>query len=234
MQTKKNETIKLGWYPYLCSTFTAIVIAANVFALKITNVFGFLTPCGMLCFPFTYSIGNVITEIYGYPAARRLIYISLFNLIGFYALLYFVIHLTPTPGWTLQKEFSDIFSMSFRIFMGTIAGYLGGELINSKALSILKYITVGRIFIPRAIASTIVGVTTDTILFNIVAFYGVYPLKYLVSFTFQQYFLKIGFEMVGSILAYFLVIYIKKSEKINVTDDYSYKWIDRFSLLNFK
>lgn len=224
----KNIDATKSFFPYLCSIFTMIVIAGNVFALKIVKFSIFATPAGMICFPFTYSLGDVITEIYGYDAAKKVIYIGLINLLAFLLLLKVVIHMPAAPTWHLQKEFSAVFDMSTRLFAGTIVGYISGELINSKILSILKYITKGRIFLRRSITSTIVGVTTDTFFFNLAAFGGIIPLKILLPFTLQQYFIKIGFEIIGSIIASRIIIRLKKSENVDVTDKYSYKWIEKY------
>ncbi len=229
---KKNTPLKTSnYYIYFCSLFTTIVIAGNIFALKFVKI-GFLsTPAGMICFPFTYSLGDIITELYGFNAAKKVILMGLLNLIIYIILLNIVIWLPQSSDWPLNKEFDHLFSISLRIVLGTILGYLIGELINSKILSILKYITDGNIFLPRSIISTIIGVTVDTIIFNMVAFIAIIPLTKLMSFIFEQYILKLSFELFGSLMASIIVAYIRKREPLDIIDNYSYKWIDKYKKL---
>ena len=212
----------------LSSIFSMIVIAGNIFALKFTTIGPFSTPAGMICFPFTYTLGDIITEIYGYSIARKVILMGLFNLVLFYIFLKLVIALPPASFWHLQKEFEAVFGLSSRILLGTIVGYLSGELVNSRILSFLKYITQGNIFVPRAVASTIIGVTTDTLFFNIAAFLFIIPFSILLPFILQQYLLKICFEIVGAFAAGFIVKKIKKTQKIDIIDPYPFKWIEKY------
>src|SRR3990167_8353775 len=207
----------------LSSIFSMIVIAGNIFALKFTTIGPFSTPAGMICFPFTYTLGDIITEIYGYSIARKVILMGLFNLVLFYIFLKLVIALPPASFWHLQKEFEAVFGLSSRILLGTIVGYLSGELVNSRILSFLKYITQGNIFVPRAVSFPILFVSTHTLFFFFSSSFSI-----LLPFILQQYLLKICFEIVGAFAAGFIVKKIKKTQKIDIIDPYHFKWIEKY------
>lgn len=225
--TAETPLVSKSIYPYLCSLFSAIVIAGNVYALKIVNLGLLSSPAGMICFPFSFSIVDIVTEVYGEKTAKRFIRTGLINLIFFIALLQIVLALPSDLSVSPQEEFNGVFSLSWRIFLGTIAGYYLGESINSKCLSILKFITDGTGFFQRSFYSTIIGITVDTVIFNLIAFVGVIPVEKLTPFIFKQYILKIFFAWVGAYVVSKIIPSIKRKEKSDVLDKYTYKWVEK-------
>lgn len=225
--TAETQLVSKSIYPYLCSLFTAIVIAGNVFALKVVNLGILSTPAGMICFPFSFSIVDIVTEVYGDKTAARFIHTGLINLVIFIVLLQMVLMLPSETTISSQTEFNNVFNLSWRIFLGTIAGYYFGEKINSKCLSFFKFITDGAAFLPRSISSTIIGITVDTIFFNLIAFAGEIPTDKLVPFISKQYVLKIFFAWMGAYLVSKVIPYIKRKEKSDVLDKYNYKWAEK-------
>ena len=213
-------------FPYLLSVFCSIIILGNIYALKITTIFGMLTPSGIICFPFTFSICDIITEAYGSKAADRAIKTGLGVLIIYFISLQLVTFLEPAPGWQNQHAWETIFLSSPRIIAGTFVAYYLGEKVNSQLLAFLNYIFNGKFFLRRSLASTFSGVFIDTLVFNFIAFFGSFPIKYWVIFTFQQLILKMIFEFIGSLLASLIVPSIIKNENLDPIKPG--RWMERY------
>lgn len=213
--TTTHYDISKSAYPYLVTIFCSIIILGNIYALKITTFFSILTPCGMICFPFTFAICDIITEGYGEDAANTAIRLGLISLVIFFITLNIVTNLEPAPGWEHQEAWETIFALSPRIFVATFLAFYFGEKINSKILSILQYIFRGAFFLRRSIASTFIGVTVDTLIFNIIAFSFIFSFGFFVKFTLHQLAIKLVFELFGSWLASLIVPYIQKNENLN-------------------
>lgn len=225
MRTKNTPEINVYWF--LSLLFCTIVLLGNVLALKITTLFGFITPAGMICFPITYALGDIITDIYGYKACKRIIITSLVMLSLFVGLLSFS-RLLPNNCLSGQCEaYNSIFSMSFRVFAGTVAGYLTGELLNSRTMSFLKYFLNGKDYTMRAIMATATGITIDSVVFNLVAFGGIIPWADFLGFMGQQVLLKFSFCVVLSFLSKVVIVLIRRHEGIDVYDNY--RWIDKYT-----
>lgn len=223
---RNSDNITSSAFPYLLSIFCSIIILGNIYALKITTIFGMLTPSGMICFPFTFSICDIITEAYGEEAADRAIKTGLVVLIIYFISLQFVTYLDPAPGWQNQHAWETIFASSPRIIAGTFLAYYLGEKINSKLLFFLNDLFNGKFFLRRSIASTFTGVFIDTIVFNFIAFFGNFPIRYWVIFTCQQLILKMLFELFGSYIASLIVPYLVKYENLDSTKPGS--WIAKY------
>lgn len=226
MKSNKEFNITKSYYPFLMALFCSVVILGNIYALKISSLFSMRTPSGMICFPFTFSIIDIITEVYGEDAANRTIKMGLFVLILYFITLYIVTGLNPAPEWTLQKEWESIFSSSTMIIIATFIAYFLGEKVNTKLLSILKYLFNKKYFLRRSIASTFVGVTIDTVIFNLIAFYSLFSFDFLVVFTLHQLFFKLTLEVFGSWVSNLIVPSLKKYEDLDPVKPRA--WIDKY------
>lgn len=221
-----QHNVTTSAYPYLLAVFCSIIILGNIHALKITKFFSILTPSGMICFPFTFSICDIITEVYGEKAADRAIKMGLIILVIYFISLNIVTMLEPAPGWENQHAWETIFSSSPRIILGTFLAYYLGEKINSKILSILKSIFNGKFFLRRSIASTIIGVTVDTFVFNFIAFFATFSFGYWLIFTCHQLILKVIFELFGSWISSIIVPIITKYEQLSLVQPKT--WINKY------
>lgn len=222
----KKRDIVDSYYPYLVAFFCSIVILGNIFALKISSFLSLITPSGMICFPYTFSILDIITEVYGEKAASRTIKAGLIILFLYFLMLRIVTNLTPSPDWHLQHEWENIFSASSRIVFGTFIAYYLGEKINTKLLSILKYVFNKKYFLRRSLASTFMGVSVDTVVFNLVAFYGIFSFDFLLWFTLHQLVLKWVMEITGSWVASRIVTRLKNYEQLDPVKPRA--WIDKY------
>ena len=163
-----------------------LVMAAFVAILLLSNIIGAAKPsyiplpgggqwsfgAGVLFFPVSYIIGDVLTEVYGYANARRVIWT------GFTALLFMafmaavVVALPPAADWPGQAAYEFVFGNSWRIVLASITAFWAGEFANSFVLAKLKVLTGGRLLWMRTIGSTVVGQGLDSLIFYPLAFYG--------------------------------------------------------------
>lgn len=223
---EKKHIIISNHYTLLSCLFCSIVLLGNLFALKTTIIYGHLTPSGMICFPFTFSLCDIITEVYGNKAATKTIHMGLLILLIYFITLHIVTIFPAAPGWEKQEAWNEIFSMSPSIFLGTIIAYYLGEKINSRMLSALRYMFNIKAFFNRSLISTFIGVTIDTLVFNLVAFLWILPFYQWVSITISQLILKLLYEAIGSSIASMIVPFLKKQENLDPIKPRV--WIDKY------
>lgn len=198
--------------------FVTAILVSNIAAQKLF-AFGSATfTAGILVFPISYIFGDVLTEVYGFKRARRVIYLGLLANVFLVVILYIAIRLPPAPGWPLQDQFAAVHSMVPRIVLGSILGYVAGELANSLLMSRLKIATGGRLLWVRTISSTLVGQLLDTAVFVVVAFAGVLDTSILVSATVSAWLFKVVYEAVATPATYAVVAKLKRLEGVDHFD----------------
>ena len=206
----------------IAAIFVTCLITANIIAVKPIDI-GLPTalPAAIVIFPLSYIFGDIITEVYGYRWARRVIWL------GFFCNLLFVFFawigglLPSDPFWEGQGAYESIFSYTPRILAASFLGYLVGEFSNSFILAKMKIRTRGRWLWMRTISSTVVGQGLDTSIFITVAYIGMgwfTPLMILFHWL-----MKVGIEAVATPFTYAIVGYLKKKEGID-TYDYDTKF----------
>lgn len=194
----------------IIAIFIGCLIASNTIATKIFDFKGYYLPAGILVFPITYIIGDVITEVYGYKRMRSIILLGfLANLIT--TLFIFIsIQLPPAPFWDLQDEYEAILSQTPRILVASMVGFLIGSLSNSWSMDYIKKATNERYLWLRTIASTIIGEGLDTLIFIIIAFSAVFDNDHLFDMIITQWIFKVAYESLATPLTYFVINTIKK------------------------
>lgn len=218
-----NEN-RYKYFNTLQTVFITLIITGNILALKMTHILAIITPAGMICFPFTYTINDIITEVYGKKASINLIKNGLIALTIFTAFLLLSVKMVPADTWSKQSSYENVFGFAPRLFFATIIGYLSGEILNSEILSRLYQKFDGAYYLPRSIFSTLFGVLVDSITFNLCAFLFTMSLGTLVIFTFHQFILKLLFEIVGSLVSTPIVKALKAKEINNRSEErYSIK-----------
>jgi len=206
------------WFHAVSMMFVASLLVANTIAVKVVTVFGLTLPAGIIVFPVAYIFGDVLTEVYGFRRARSVIWWGFFCLAGM-ALLYWLATLLPSADfWQDQVAFERLFGFVPRIVFASFVAYLVGEFINSAILSRLKVRTQGRYFWLRAISSTIIGQGADSVVFNLVAFLGVFPVRTVVFIAFSGWVLKSLYEVFALPLTYVVVARLKAGEGVDVYD----------------
>lgn len=198
--------------------FVATILIANTTASKPLQLGRFVLPGGSIVFPISYIFGDILTEVYGYARARQIIWTGFVaNMLMAFA-YYIAIALPPASFWHDQAAFATALGQVPRIVFASLIGYLAGEFMNSFVLSKMKIWTNGRHLWTRTIGSTIVGQVIDTFIFMVIAFGGVWPLKFLFVTTASLYLFKVSYEVAATPVTYLIVLFLKRKEKVDYYD----------------
>jgi uncharacterized integral membrane protein (TIGR00697 family) len=211
------------WFIIITAIFITCLITANITAVKLVNVFGLVLPAAVIIFPISYIIGDILTEVYGYHHARRVIWLGFFcNLITVLAI--WVGQMMPSTGfWDGQAAYERILGYTPRLLIASFLAYLAGEFSNSFVLAKMKIATKGRWLWSRTITSTIIGQGLDSLIFITVAFAGIIPTSGLLNAIITQWLFKTAYEATATPLTYMVVNAVKKLEGID-TYDYDTKF----------
>jgi len=200
----------------ITAIFVTCLITANIIAVKIISLGPLILPAAIIVFPLSYIFGDILTEVYGYRQARRVIWL------GFVCNLIFVIFawvgqvLPPAPFWEGQGAYESILGYAPRLLAASFCGYLVGEFTNSFILSKMKILTRGRWLWSRTIGSTIVGQGLDTSIFITLAFIGT-P-AFAPVMILYHWLAKTGIEAIATPFTYAVVNFLKKKEAIDTYD----------------
>src|SRR5438445_8312574 len=208
------------WFVVIACVFVTCLITANIIAVKLILLFGFLVPAGIIVFPLSYLFGDVLTEVYGYGAARYVIWLGFMcNLLAVIA--FYIGGLAPAaPFWHNQAAYDTILGFTPRLLLASFIAYLVGEFTNSFVLAKLKIVTKGRWLWTRTIGSTLVGEGLDTLIFISIAFWGIIPASMMLTAILTQWIFKVVYEIVATPFTYLIVGFLKRKEKLD-TYDYS-------------
>lgn len=206
------------WFVVIAAVFVTCLITANIIAVKFILLLGFLVPAGVIVFPLSYLFGDVMTEVYGYAAARRVIWLGFAcNLLTVIAI--YIGGIAPAaPIWTQQAAYNAILGFTPRLLLGSFIAYLVGEFTNSFVLARLKIATRGRWLWTRTIGSTLIGEGFDTIIFITIAFWGIIPPGVMLQAILTQWVFKVLYEVVATPFTYLVVGFLKKREKLDTYD----------------
>jgi uncharacterized integral membrane protein (TIGR00697 family) len=203
--------------------FVACLISANIISVKLIALGDWFVPAGVIIFPVSYILGDVLTEVYGYRSARRVIWLGfLSNLVVVGAI--WIAGLWPAaPFWTDQPAWNAILGFTPRLLMASFIAYLVGEFANSFVLARMKIATNGRWLWTRTIGSTIVGEGLDSLVFITLAFADLPGLPGIPNFPLLtaitiQWTIKVLYEVVATPLTYLVVGYLKRTEGVDVYD----------------
>ena len=202
----------------VAALFVTCLITANIIIAKQISIGGLILPAAIIIFPLSYIIGDILTEVYGYQQARRVIWLGfLCNLVAVVAIWIGKI-LPPAPTFDAQSAYENILGNTPRFLLASFVAYLAGEFTNSFVLAKMKIKTKGRWLWTRTIGSTLVGQGIDTIIVLTIAFAGVLPLSMLVTMILGHWLVKTAYETVATPLTYAVVSYLKRKEDIDVYD----------------
>lgn len=219
----------LRYFDWVMAAFVAILLLSNVLGagkraiIDLPLIGPWPFGAGILFFPISYVIGDVLTEVYGYARARRCIWAG-FGALLFMALMSFVVvALPPAPGWTGQAAYESVFGQVPRIVFASMIAFWAGEFANSFVLARMKVWTEGRHLWTRTIGSTVVGQGVDSLIFYPLAFYGApdWPVGALVAVMASQFVLKVGWEALLTPVTYAVVGFLKRREGLDVYDQHT-------------
>ena len=202
----------------VAALFVTCLITANIIIAKQISIDGIILPAAIIIFPLSYIIGDILTEVYGYKQARRVIWLGfLCNLVAVLAIWIGKI-LPPAPVFEAQDAYESILGSTPRFLLASFTAYLAGEFTNSFVLSKMKIITKGRWLWTRTIGSTLVGQGVDTVVVLTIAFAGVLPLSVLGIMILSHWLVKSAYEAIATPLTYVVVGYLKRKEGIDTYD----------------
>jgi len=201
------------FYDLIMAAFVAVLLCANLIGVgKPVTLLGFTFGGGNLFFPLSYLFGDILTEVYGYARARRVVWVGFGALIFASLMSWFVLHMAPAPGYQGQAALEQVFGSTPRIVGASIGAYLIGEFINSLVMAKMKVATAGRHLWARALVSTMCGEAVDTLLFYPLAFYGMWPNDVLIKVMIGSYIIKVIWEILATPITYRVVAALKKAE----------------------
>lgn len=213
---KENEHSR--WVPLLTGLFVTALLVSNIIAVKLISAGPIIVPVAVILFPLSYILADVLTEVYGYATARRVIWIGFAcNLLAVIA----IIAAGRIPGasfWQNQDAYDTILGFSYRLLIASFLAYLAGEFLNAFVLAKLKLRTAGRYLWLRTIGSTLLGQTLDSGIFILVAFWGILPVNLLFTALISQWLVKVLYEAAATPLTYLVVRFLKRTERIDHYD----------------
>ncbi|MHA7873475.1 MAG: queuosine precursor transporter [Hyphococcus sp.] len=218
---------RFKYYDFAMAAFVAILICSNLIgAAKLVQLFEFrisgwnvgLFGAGILFFPLSYVLGDVLTEVYGYARARRVVWAGFAAVLFMAFMSWVVVAMPPAPGWEGQAAYEAVFGLTPRIVIASIVAFWAGELSNAFVMARMKVWSGGKHLYQRTIGSTVVGQGVDSLLFYPIAFLGVWTLDQVITVLVTNYLLKVAWEALLTPVTYRVVGFLKKAEGVDVYD----------------
>jgi len=209
----------MSWRFIACTAlFITCLLTANVTASKLIAAGSLTLTAGIVIFPISYIVGDVLTEVWGYAATRKVIWLGFACNAIMVAAVWAGGALPPAPFWKGQPAYEEILGQTPRILAASFVAYLIGEFANAYVLARLKIATAGRWLWVRTIGSTIVGEGLDSLVFVTLAFTGTVASGSLVVIVINQWLIKVVYEALATPLTYAAVGYLKSRERLDTFD----------------
>lgn len=214
------------YYDFMMAAFVCVLVCSNLIGpAKVTQIdapiLGTLTfGAGVLFFPISFIFGDILTEVYGYAASRRVIWAGFAGLAFASLMAWMIVALPPAPFWNNQQEYEVAFGSTWRISLAGLIAFAVGEFVNSFIMAKMKLVSKGKHLWQRTITSTIFGETIDTVLFVPLAFWntGIIPNDKIGLVIGAQIIAKIGVEVFFTPVVYKIVAFLKRAENEDYYD----------------
>jgi uncharacterized integral membrane protein (TIGR00697 family) len=214
------------YFDLVMAAFVTILLLSNVIGagkvatIDLPGIGAWPFGAGILFFPVAYIIGDVLTEVYGFARARRVIWTGFAALMFMAFMSWVVVALPPAAGWTNQGAYEAVFGQTWRIVLASMTAFWAGELVNSIVLAKMKIWTRGRHLWSRTIGSTVVGQGVDSLIFYPLAFWGApgWSNDLVLKVLATQWLLKVGWEVLLTPVTYAVVGFLKGREGVDVFD----------------
>lgn len=215
------------YYDFVMTAFVVILLLSNVIGaakravIDLPLIGAWPFGAGILFFPLSYVLDDVLTEVYGYARARRVIWTGFVGLLFMAAMEWVVVHLPPDAGWSGQGAYDYVFGAGWRIILASLCAFWAGDFLNSLVLAKMKIWTGGRWLWTRTIGSTIVGEGADSLIFYPLAFWGLqdWPADAMLKVMLSQFLLKVSWEVILTPATYAVVGFLKRVEGVDVYDE---------------
>lgn len=207
------------YYDLVMAAFVTILLCSNIIGVsKVTSIGGFTFGGGVFFFPLSYIFGDILTEVYGYARARKVVWAG-FGALAFASLMsWIIVALPPAEGYRNQAAIETVFGATPRIAMASLIAFFCGEFCNSYVLAKMKVATNGKFLWLRTIGSTIVGECVDSLIFYPVAFFGVWENQTILTVMAANYLMKVAWEVVNTPITYRIVAFLKRAEQEDYYD----------------
>ena len=221
-----SEQRSYRYYEFVMAAFVTVLICSNLIGpakiaqIELPVLGAIVFGAGAMFFPISYVFGDILTEVYGYARARRVIWAGFAGL-GFASFMAaVVVALPPAPFWTHQAAYEVAFGSTWRIVAASMIAYFCGEFVNSYVLAKMKIRTAGKWLWTRTIGSTVAGEAVDSVLFYPLAFYGsgIIPNEKLPLVMLAQFVAKVGVEVAFTPVTYKIVGFLKRAEREDYYD----------------
>ncbi len=218
---------RFKYYDFAMAAFVAILICSNLigaaklvqfFELKIGSWNAGMFGAGILFFPLSYVLGDVLTEVYGYARARRVVWAGFAAVLFMAFMAWVVVSMPPAPGWEGQDAYEAVFGLTPRIVFASVVAFWAGELANAFVMARMKVASGGKHLWQRTIGSTVVGQGVDSLLFYPIAFLGVWSTSQVLTVLATNYLLKVLWEALLTPVTYRVVAALKRAEGVDVYD----------------
>ncbi len=222
------------YFDFVMAAFVAVLLLSNIIgAAKLTFIDVpwwpdgwwpapdglFIYGAGILFFPLGYVIGDVLTEVYGYARARRVIWAGFGAMLFMAFMSWVVVSLPPAEGWEGQTAYESVFGQVPRIVAASIIAFWAGEFVNSYVMARMKVWTQGKALWSRTIGSTVVGQGVDSLIFYPLAFWGVWETSAVLTVMITNWLLKVLWEAVLTPVTYAIVGWLKRREGVDIYDE---------------
>lgn len=215
----------LRHFDFVMAAFVTVLLLSNVLGagkvatIDLPGIGTFPFGAGILFFPVSYVIGDILTEVYGFARARRCIWAGFGAMLFMAFMAWVVVALPPAASWTGQAAYEQVFGQVPRIVFASIIAFWAGEFVNSYVLAKMKVWTRGKHLWTRTIGSTLVGQGVDSLIFYPLAFYGVWESGTLLTVLVTQWVLKVSWEVLLTPATYAVVGWLKRREGVDVYDE---------------
>src|SRR5688572_9611958 len=213
------------YFDFVMAAFVTILLLSNVLGagkvavIDLPGIGAWPFGAGILFFPVSYVLGDILTEVYGYARARRCIWAGFAAMLFMAFMAWVVVALPPAESWTGQAAYEQVFGQVPRIVFASMIAFWVGEFVNSYVLAKMKIWTRGRHLWTRTIGSTVAGQGVDSLIFYPLAFYGVWDNATLLVVLLTQWALKVAWEALLTPFTYAVVGFLKRREGIDVYDE---------------
>ncbi|QAY78409.1 queuosine precursor transporter [Sphingosinicella sp. BN140058] len=220
------ERARFRYFDFVMAAFVTILLLSNVLGagkraeIDLPGIGLWPFGAGILFFPLSYVLGDVLTEVYGYARARRCIWAGFVATLFMALMSWVVVALPPASDWPGQAAYESVFGQVPRIVFASVIAFWLGEFANSYVLARMKVLTRGRHLWSRTIGSTIVGQGIDSLVFYPLAFYGApgWPIEAMLWVMLSQFLLKVLWEVLLTPVTYAVVGFLKRREGVDVFD----------------
>lgn len=228
------------YFDYMMASFVGILLLSNLIgAAKLSRVGGVEFGAGILFFPVSYVLGDVLTEVYGYANARRCVWMGFFAMVFMAVMSFVVVAMPPSPDWgcassgdalfaevvgrtskgaVCQTTYVSVFGSTWRIVLASLIAFWAGEFVNSFVLARMKVMTQGRHLWTRTVGSTVFGQAVDSVLFYPIAFLGTWSHAAVLTVMVTNWAMKVGWEILLTPFTYWIVGFLKRHEGVDVFD----------------